>query len=81
MILKKSQRVSHIRVNLGPLLFIIFINDMFMHDSSVDNKSSLYADDSSFYTVGNTYCSRNWDKLESRLEESYRLVHKKQNVY
>ena len=27
---------------------------MFMHDSSVDNKSSLYADDSSFYTAGNT---------------------------
>ena len=25
-----------------------------MHDSRVDNKCSLYADDSSFYTVGNT---------------------------
>ena len=33
------------RLILGPLLFIIFINDMFMHDSSVDNKNSLYADD------------------------------------
>ena len=32
---------------------IIFINDMFMHASSVDD-SSLYADDSSFYTVGNS---------------------------
>ena len=27
---------------LGPLLFIIFINDMFMHDSSVDNKSIVF---------------------------------------
>ena len=25
-----------------------------MHDGSVDNTSSLYADDLSFYTVGNT---------------------------
>ena len=65
---------------LGPLLFIIFINDMFMHDSSVDNKNSLYADDSSFYTVGNTVAEIEMN-FESRLEESYRLVHKKQNVY
>jgi len=52
---------------LGPLLFIIFINDMFMHDSSVDNKNSLYADDSSFYTVGNTVAeiemNLNWPKM------------------
>ena len=40
---------------------------MFMHDSSVDNKNSLYADDSSFYTVGNTVAeiemNLNWPKM------------------
>ena len=54
---------------LGPLLFIIFINDMFMHDSSVDNKNSLYADDSSFYTVGNTVA-----EIEMNLNQDLKKV-------
>ena len=54
---------------LGPLLFIIFINDIFMHESSVDNKSSLYADDSSFYTVGNTVA-----EIETNLNQDLKKV-------
>ena len=54
---------------LGPLLFIIFINDMFMHDSSVDNKNSLYADDSFFYTVGNTVA-----EIETNLNQDLKKV-------
>ena len=34
---------------------------MFMHDSSVDNKNSLYADDSSFYTVAEIETNLNQD--------------------
>ena len=54
---------------LGPLLFIIFIDDMFMHESSVDNKSSLYADDSSFCTVGNTVA-----EIETNLNQDLKKV-------
>ena len=54
---------------LGPILFIILINDVFMHDSSVDNKSSLYADDSSFYTVGNTVA-----EIETNLNQDLKKV-------
>ena len=54
---------------LGPLLFIIFINDMFMHDGSVDNKNSLYANDSSFYTVGNTVA-----EIEENLNQGLKKV-------
>ena len=42
---------------------------MFMHDSSVDNKSSLYADDSSFYTVGNTEA-----EIETNLNQDLKKV-------
>ena len=42
---------------------------MFMHDSSVDNKSSLYADDSSFYTVGN-----NLAEIETNLNQDLKKV-------
>ena len=54
---------------IGPLSFIIFINDMFMHDSSVENKSSLYADDSFFYTVGNTVA-----EIETNLNQDLKKV-------
>ena len=64
LILKKPQGSI-----LGPLLFIIFINDMFMHGSSVDNKSSLYADDSSFYTVGYTVA-----EIETNLYQDLKKV-------
>ena len=42
---------------------------MFMHDSSVNNKSSLYADDSSFYTVGNTVA-----EIETNLNQDLKKV-------
>ena len=42
---------------------------MFMHDSSVDNKNSLYADDSSFYTVGNTVA-----EIETNLNQDLKKV-------
>ena len=37
---------------LGPLLFILFINDIFMHENV--NCSDLYADDSTMYAIGST---------------------------
>ena len=40
-----------------------------MHDSSVDNKSSLYADDSSFYAVGNTVA-----EIETNLNQDLKKV-------
>ena len=40
-----------------------------MNDSSVDNKSSLYADDSSFYTVGNTAA-----EIETNLNQDLKRV-------
>ena len=42
---------------------------MFMHESNVDNKSSLYADDSSFYTVGNTVA-----EIETNLNQDLKKV-------
>ena len=40
-----------------------------MHESSVDNKSSLYADDSSFYTVGYTVA-----EIETNLNQDLKKV-------
>ena len=42
---------------------------MFMHDRSVYNKSSLYANDSSFYTVGNTVA-----EIETNLNQDLKKV-------